>query len=324
MEHKLDFLSHAILLHGMKGIGKSSLAKDYAKSFICSGQCELLATDCNACKMLASGNNPDLLICKPIFPSNVIKLEQIIDKNNKHLTEIDVHSFSKISPLISKNKVVIILDADLLTKDAAHSLLKLLEEPPVNVKFILTTSRLSKMLDTVISRCVLVECSNVIKKAAGDIQVDSNPFLKNVFSDGSQYKDSFIDEHVILYQSLHDALVEIFNNPKEIVYKAYKLSQCLEDFSKDFEKKASLQKREATLEVLYSFSLWWKRFFPSYRDNLKKIIDVHRFISMNGNIKIHLDALSFYSVSLSFSEAALSNLFQIGFHSSSPSGGDST
>lgn len=126
---KTNQITHSYLMIGIQGIGKKLLAKEYAKEIL--GSNDII-------------NNPDFLCIEP--DGNSIKIEQIRNLQ-KEIQE---------KPIISKKKVYIIDDADLMTKEAQNCLLKTLEEPPEFAVIILIGSNENAFLPTIKSRCMIL------------------------------------------------------------------------------------------------------------------------------------------------------------------------
>lgn len=139
---------HSYLFVGQDGIGKSLFAEAFAKLILCTS-----LDSCNTCKSCISfdsQNHPDFLVIRS-EDCKSIKIEQI-----RYLQE-------KISekPIVSNRKVYVILDSDLMTKEAQNCLLKTLEEPPEYATIILVLSNESKLLTTIKSRCTKIHFSNL-------------------------------------------------------------------------------------------------------------------------------------------------------------------
>lgn len=133
-------VAHAYLFSGAEGIGKHKTAMAFARMLQCS--CGTKPnTRCPACEMADDQAHPDI---KTIMPQGAtIRLEQIRDMQ-KDLP---------YQPRVGKWKIFILDGAEKLTEQAANSLLKMLEEPPAYVVFILLTVNIHSILPTIHSRC---------------------------------------------------------------------------------------------------------------------------------------------------------------------------
>ena len=137
---------HALLFCGAEGLGKKKLALEFAKSFLCLNG---VGNDgCEACRLLnfADGNvsHPDFIMVERL-PE---KRELLIDQMRELIKQ------AAYAPVLSKNKICIIEDADTMKEAAANSFLKLLEEPPAGWLIILLASSEDKLLTTILSRVV--------------------------------------------------------------------------------------------------------------------------------------------------------------------------
>lgn len=131
---------HALMIYSKVGIGKARLVDNLVKGILClqpvSGQpCE----QCQSCRWLASDFHPDFYEIKG---DGEIKVDEIRK----------IHQFVQLTPETGR-KVVVIKQADRMNLNAANSLLKVLEEPPSDLFFILESSSVEKLPITVRSRC---------------------------------------------------------------------------------------------------------------------------------------------------------------------------
>lgn len=141
-EIKNGTLTHAYLFCGPRGTGKTSTARLIAKAINCTNKNEALEA-CDACS-----------ICVSIRDGSLIDVLEIDAASNRGIDEIrDLKSKIDYAPSLAKNKVYIIDEVHMLTKEAFNALLKTLEEPPSNVFFILCTTEVHKIPETIISRC---------------------------------------------------------------------------------------------------------------------------------------------------------------------------
>lgn len=137
----MDRISHAYLFTGPRGTGKTSTARIFAKSLNCvNGP---TTTPCNECEN-----------CKNITNSIPIDVIEIDAASNRSVNDADeIIQKVALSPVQSRYKIYIIDEVHMLTNQAFNALLKTLEEPPKNVIFILATTEVHKVLDTIKSRC---------------------------------------------------------------------------------------------------------------------------------------------------------------------------
>lgn len=135
-------LAHAMLFVGPEGIGKGLVARVAAAAMLCELQPAVEhCGQCSACRLLEGGIQPDFLAVRPEGES--IKINQI----RRLQTE------AAFFPQAGDSKVVVVEEAEKMTVDAANSLLKLLEEPPPYLKFILLANNTQAILPTILSRC---------------------------------------------------------------------------------------------------------------------------------------------------------------------------
>jgi len=140
---KLDMLSHAYLLSGSRGLGKTSIARILAKSLNCQNFNKKTLEPCQKCEM-----------CLAIKDNKLIDVIEIDAASNRGIDEIrELRETIKFAPTQANNKIYIIDEVHMLTKEAFNALLKTLEEPPANVYFVLATTEIHKIPDTIISRC---------------------------------------------------------------------------------------------------------------------------------------------------------------------------
>lgn len=136
---------HAIIIDGNTGSGRHTLARFIAKCAVCEGAnapCE----NCKACNMAISGNHPDIIWVSPEDSKKNITVNQIRE----------VRAAAFVKPHMNGNKIFIIEKADSLNEQAQNAFLKILEEPPQKVNFILLSENASSLLPTVLSRCVIL------------------------------------------------------------------------------------------------------------------------------------------------------------------------
>ena len=138
-------IPQALLITGASGLGKHSLANQFAYSLLCSslqdnGPC---CGHCNSCLLIKANTHPDLIHIKPDEEKTTISINQIRQ----------VVSDTYLKPQFEAYRVVIISPADVMTAQAANAFLKCLEEPTERTVFILIADKPHKLPATIISRC---------------------------------------------------------------------------------------------------------------------------------------------------------------------------
>ncbi len=171
---KLGRIPSGLLFFGPSGSGKTKTAIDFAKGVLCLKGVPWGCGKCASCKYIKSfendywsgeidnlkvyeesegkksflylrGEHPDFIFVPP--HGNYIKIDQIRG----------IKEFVLVKPALSRRKVIVIDDAHTMTNQAANALLKVLEEPPEDTTFVLTTSKKSAILPTILSRTFSVE-----------------------------------------------------------------------------------------------------------------------------------------------------------------------
>ncbi|MDP2910762.1 MAG: DNA polymerase III subunit delta' [Candidatus Omnitrophota bacterium] len=140
-------LNGAYLFLGPEGVGKSAAAIEFAKALNCEKNNPDACDECASCNKVNSMNHPDVFIIKKEKDSSYIKIDKIRDAIYQ----------ASLKPYEGRKKIFLIIDADDMNEEAQNALLKLLEEPRENQILILTTSRISGILPTVVSRCKAVK-----------------------------------------------------------------------------------------------------------------------------------------------------------------------
>lgn len=142
-EIKTNKLAHAYLFCGMRGVGKTTLARILAKAVNCQKRKEGDSEPCDKCQS-----------CEAISSGRSLDLIEIDAASNRRIDDIrEVRDKVPYGTANSKYKVVIVDEVHMLTTEAFNALLKTLEEPPAHVIFILATTEVHKLPDTIVSRC---------------------------------------------------------------------------------------------------------------------------------------------------------------------------
>ena len=142
--------ANAYLFTGIRGVGKTTIARIVAKSLNCMMGIDQLCTDklCENCEAISNSNHIDVLEMDAASKTGVDDVRDLIE-------------FSRYRPTSAKFKIFIIDEVHMLSKQAFNALLKTLEEPPEYLKFIFATTEIKKIPVTVLSRCQRFDLSRI-------------------------------------------------------------------------------------------------------------------------------------------------------------------
>ena len=149
---KINKVPNAYLFTGIRGVGKTTIARIVAKSLNCLKEIDKPCKDkveaCENCKAISNSNHIDVLEMDAASKTGVDDVRDLIE-------------FSRYGPTSAKYKIFIIDEVHMLSKQAFNALLKTLEEPPEYLKFIFATTEIKKIPITVVSRCQRFDLSRV-------------------------------------------------------------------------------------------------------------------------------------------------------------------
>ncbi len=142
-------VAHALIFSGVRGTGKTTLARIMAKAINCE-QGEM-SEPCNEC-----------CSCKEIMAGSSVDLHEVDGASNRGIQEIrELKENIRFMPVSSRFKIIIIDEVHMLTTEAFNALLKTLEEPPEHVYFMFATTELHKVPVTILSRCQRYELKRI-------------------------------------------------------------------------------------------------------------------------------------------------------------------
>ena len=144
-------IPQSFLFSGPKGSGKTSAARILARAINCEDRKD--GEPCNQCEN-----------CQEILKGGSIDILEMDAASNRGIEDVrNLKDKAYLSPSKLKFKVFIIDEVHMMTKEAFNALLKLIEEPPKHTIFILCTTDVSKIPDTVMSRLVIVDFRKIRK-----------------------------------------------------------------------------------------------------------------------------------------------------------------
>ena len=147
---KFDKIPNAYLFTGIRGVGKTTIARIVAKSLNCKNGIDNLCKNnlCDNCEAISNSSHMDVLELNGADKTSINDIRDLIE-------------FSRYAPTSSKYKIFIIDEVHQISSSAFNALLKVLEEPPKYLKFILATTEIKKVPVTILSRCQRFDLSRV-------------------------------------------------------------------------------------------------------------------------------------------------------------------
>jgi DNA polymerase-3 subunit gamma/tau len=181
---KANNVGHAYLLTGPRGAGKTSTARVLARIVNCEKNKDKLGEPCNECSA-----------CKSILEGSAMDVIEIDAASNRGIDDIrELKEKIRLAPAILRRKVYIIDEVHMLTTEAFNALLKTLEEPPSHSLFILCTTELHKVPETIVSRCAAIQFT---KATAEEMQRSFARVIagegKKVSSEALEYLAKMVD-----------------------------------------------------------------------------------------------------------------------------------
>ena len=143
---------NSLLFCGPEGVGKRETALVLAKALNCQRRSDDACETCASCKAVNAGNFPDVMEIQP--EKNVLKIEQM-----RLLRDV-----AYFKPMTGKKRIFIVAEAEKMTDEAANSLLKILEEPPLFSYIILMTHNPFLLMSTIKSRCQVLNFLPISKE----------------------------------------------------------------------------------------------------------------------------------------------------------------
>lgn len=169
---KADRLLHSYIIIGSPGPAVKALADTLAAAMICESRDKAPCGGCRSCKKSIRGLHPDIIRISPPNDKKEIPVG----------TVRDIRAEAVVMPNEADAKVFIIESADFMNASAQNALLKILEEPPRHVRFILLAENPALLLDTVRSRCAEIRLHTAVAQRDEGIAETAKSFFKAIKS----------------------------------------------------------------------------------------------------------------------------------------------
>jgi len=157
---KNNRVHHAYIFTGARGVGKTTTARIFAKALNCiSGVTAEPCDKCDSCKEIVASRSMD-----------VLEIDAASNTGVDNVRDVIINSIS-IAPARDRHKIFIIDEVHMLSPQAFNALLKTVEEPPPRVVFILATTNLEKVPETILSRCQVFEFRTItLRQIVGQLR----------------------------------------------------------------------------------------------------------------------------------------------------------
>ena len=254
-------LANGYIFYGAEGLGKKQTALEFIKEiFKQSSQSE------NVEERITNNNHPDFLIIEPdsllaTKSSGSFDLEKT-KKSGYEIIKIaqirNIKTFLSQKSINSEKKIVLIIDAHLLNEAASNCLLKTLEEPSNGI-FILLTSKLNLLLDTIISRCQIVRFRSFSSKQMKSILKEYLENSKIKINTKLKFEDLINSANGSPNQLLKN--IEIWNNFSDEIIS--KLDSPIKNSLEILEISKSISEKLEIFQQIYLVNLiqiiWWRK-----------------------------------------------------------------
>ncbi len=252
--------ANGYIFYGSEGVGKKQTALQFIKKIF-----KQSSPSDNVEEKITNNNHPDFLIIEPDYllatkSSGSSDLEKTI-KSGSEIIKIaqirNIKTFLSQKSINSEKKIVLIIDAHLLNESASNCLLKTLEEPSNGI-FILLTSKLNLLLDTIISRCQIVrfrsfsskEMKSILKEYLDTSKLNINTKLK--FEDlinSANGSPNQLLKNIEIWNDFSDEIISKLDSP-------IKNSLEILEISKSISEKLEIYQQICLVNLIQT--IWWR------------------------------------------------------------------
>lgn len=280
------------LFLGPEGVGKRMAALNFAKAINCEKDDLDSCDQCLSCKKIDALNHPDVFLIQRESKDSSIKIDTIRN----------IIYQSSLKPFEADYKIFIIIDAWALTEEATNSLLKILEEPPKNQIFIMTTTDISRVFPTIVSRCQIVRFSRLNIEIIRYLLVERFGLEENLASLLAHISGQNLSRALELKDKDLVGLRDLALEQAKVGFEAFKDREMLEGiliFLLNYYRDILFLKFQDEPSSLINIDRYQKLFSDSRRisaedieSNLNLILTTLDYIRNNINPRLALEVLS--------------------------------
>ncbi len=223
-EIKSGKLAHAYLFCGPRAVGKTTLARVFAKAINCEKRKKEASDPCNNCRS-----------CEEITAGRALDIIEIDAASHTGVDNVrdNIIAQARVAPVRLSYKVFIIDEVHMLSISAFNALLKVIEEPPANVIFILCTTEVHKVPATIISRCQRFDfkrigINDMVKKLNYIVKAEEIKIEKNILEAIARYSEGHMrDAESLLGQIIAIAGQEVTQTEADLVIPRSDLNEVI-------------------------------------------------------------------------------------------------
>ena len=297
---KNDKISHSYIFEGAAGMGKKLMAYTFAGYLVCEtgNSCG----KCRGCVLAKTGTHPDIITVRPKDGKKNIGVDDVRETIKT----------AQVKPYMAEKKIIILPDCDGITAEAQNAMLKVIEEPPEYIVFLILIQNSNTLLETVRSRSIKLEflpySDDEIKKAIAVSEI--NPYILSYCEGniGRAKELVFDDEFVHLRNEFFEKLPSLKSTSG---YKSFEIANFFEsskdnadillDFMLSFFRDVLLKKTGGCdmlqntdkSEMIEDFSD--KMTIKSAVDMIEMIIKTKQMLSRNVNYSLAVNTLAYGS-----------------------------
>lgn len=273
---KRNNVSHSYLLEGPKSIGKTMVAKAFAKTLLCDEKGTAPCNECKSCIKFDSNNHPDVYVYSS--DGKTFKKEKIEE----------LQRTINIKPYEGDKKIYILENIDTMTTFAQNSFLKTLEEPPKYATILMTVTNSHSLLPTIISRCQILKFTRIDSSMIMDRLINKYGIDDNRAKIITSFSNGIIGKAIDLSvsQEFNDIREELINTIEDTLKG---------DKSKIFSLSKFFEENKENIDDILDMILIWFRdiLFVKELDHNKFIINRDKLDILNNQsnklskMKIH-------------------------------------
>jgi DNA polymerase-3 subunit delta' len=278
---KKKSFANGYIFYGAEGVGKRQTALVFIEEIL-----KQFSTSGNVGEKISNNNHPDYLIIEPtsLLEPNSSKSNNLekAAKNGSEIIKIaqirNIKNFLSRKSINSEKKIVLINNAHLLNESASNCLLKTLEEPSNGI-FILLTSKLNLLLDTISSRCQIIrfrssssnQLNSILKNHLDDskIKISKNLELEDLIT-SSNGSPGQLFRNIEIWNELPDEIIRKLDSPINNIQEILELSKLISE---------QLEIDQQIYLVNFIQIIWWRK--TTKIDLIKKLENLKSYLRKN-------------------------------------------